>query len=194
MAWLEISVPIIGGLIPIMLIAIANNYGIHTRADWNYDFGTAYNDITATVDQTRTFVNTGWRVPYSASIIGFDLMAQPNTNVTIGIEQQFTCSLWHAHAGAVNTTSSINANAGPFKVTHMCSVSSSQHAANTNNGMFKYNCYDFSASAANNSTLPFKVAKGDWIYPRFRANVFEDDGSDTDYAIYLSVKYKRIVR
>ena len=29
MAWLDISVPIIGGLIPIMLIAIANNYGIH---------------------------------------------------------------------------------------------------------------------------------------------------------------------
>ena len=29
MAWLDISVPIIGGLIPIMLIAISNNYGIH---------------------------------------------------------------------------------------------------------------------------------------------------------------------
>ena len=45
MAWLEISVPIIGGLIPIMLIAIANNYGIHiishyyefTKLDQNLD-------------------------------------------------------------------------------------------------------------------------------------------------------------
>ena len=45
MAWLDISVPIIGGLIPIMLIAIANNYGIHiishyyefTKLDLNLD-------------------------------------------------------------------------------------------------------------------------------------------------------------
>jgi len=45
MAWLDLSVPIIGGLIPIMLIAIANNYGIHiishyyefTKLDQNLD-------------------------------------------------------------------------------------------------------------------------------------------------------------
>ena len=170
-----------------------NNYGIHTRADWNYDYGTAFNDITATVDVIRTEASTGWRVPYSASIIGFDLMAQPNSNVTLGIEQQFTCSLWHAQAGAINTTSSLDANMGVTRMNHICSALSRQHPANTNAGMFKYNMYDFSASAADNSTLPYKVAKGDWIYPRFRANLFEDDGSDTVYAIYLSVKYKRII-
>ncbi len=170
-----------------------NNYGIHTRADWNYDYGTAFNDITATVDVIRTEASTGWRVPYSASIIGFDLMAQPNSNVTLGIEQQFTCSLWHGQAGAVNTTSSLDANMGLTRLNHICSALSRQHPANTNSGMFKYNMYDFSASAADNSTLPYKVAKGDWIYPRFRANLFEDDGSDTVYAIYLSVKYKRII-
>ena len=37
MAWLDISVPIIGGLIPIMLIAIANNYGIHIISHY-YEF------------------------------------------------------------------------------------------------------------------------------------------------------------
>ena len=170
-----------------------NNYGIHTRADWNYDYGNAFDDITATVDVIRTEASTGWRVPYSASIIGFDLMAQPNSNVTLGIEQQFTCSLWHGQAGAVNTTSSLDANMGLTRLNHICSALSRQHPANTNSGMFKYNMYDFSASAADNSTLPYKVAKGDWIYPRFRANLFEDDGSDTVYAIYLSVKYKRII-
>ena len=144
------------------------------------------------MDVIRTEASTGWRVPYSASIIGFDLMAQPNSNVTLGIEQQFTCSLWHAQAGAINTTSSLDANMGVTRMNHICSTLSRQHPANTNAGMFKYNMYDFSASAADNSTLPYKVAKGDWIYPRFRANLFEDDGSDTVYAIYLSVKYKRI--
>tara|TARA_B110000444_G_scaffold261437_1_gene313522 strand:+ start:2647 stop:4680 length:2034 start_codon:yes stop_codon:yes gene_type:complete len=170
-----------------------NNYGIHTRADWNYDYGNDFDDITATVDVIRTEASTGWRVPYSASIIGFDLMAQPNSNVTLGIEQQFTCSLWHGQAGAVNTTSSLDANMGLTRLNHICSALSRQHPANTNSGMFKYNMYDFSASAADNSTLPYKVAKGDWIYPRFRANLFEDDGSDSTYAIYLSVKYKRII-
>ena len=29
MGWLDMSVPFIGGLIPVMLIAIANDYGIH---------------------------------------------------------------------------------------------------------------------------------------------------------------------
>ena len=37
MAWLDISVPIIGGLIPIMLIAISNNYGIHIISHY-YEF------------------------------------------------------------------------------------------------------------------------------------------------------------
>ena len=58
MAWLEISVPIIGGLIPIMLIAIANNYGIHIISHY-YEFTKIDQNLSRTEILKRTMKRLG---------------------------------------------------------------------------------------------------------------------------------------
>ncbi|MEC7850030.1 MAG: MMPL family transporter [Candidatus Neomarinimicrobiota bacterium] len=58
MAWLDISVPIIGGLIPIMLIAIANNYGIHIISHY-YEFTKMDQSLSRTEILKRTMQRLG---------------------------------------------------------------------------------------------------------------------------------------
>jgi len=58
MAWLDISVPIIGGLIPIMLIAIANNYGIHIISHY-YEFTKIDQNLSRTEILKRTMKRLG---------------------------------------------------------------------------------------------------------------------------------------
>ena len=58
MAWLDISVPIIGGLIPIMLIAIANNYGIHIISHY-YEFTKIEQNLSRTEILKRTMKRLG---------------------------------------------------------------------------------------------------------------------------------------
>ena len=58
MAWLDISVPIIGGLIPIMLIAIANNYGIHIISHY-YEFTKMDQSLSRTEILKRTMKRLG---------------------------------------------------------------------------------------------------------------------------------------
>jgi len=58
MAWLNISVPIIGGLIPIMLIAIANNYGIHIISHY-YEFTKSNKNLSRTKILKKTMNRLG---------------------------------------------------------------------------------------------------------------------------------------
>ncbi|HIA79154.1 MAG TPA: hypothetical protein EYO07_03190, partial [Candidatus Marinimicrobia bacterium] len=58
MAWLELSVPIIGGLIPIMLIAIANNYGIHIISHY-YEYTVLDKELSRGVILRRTMNRLG---------------------------------------------------------------------------------------------------------------------------------------
>jgi predicted RND superfamily exporter protein len=66
MAWLEISVPIIGGLIPIMLIAIANNYGIHIISHY-YEF----TKLNQTLDRVEIMNRTMKRLGMPIFLAGF---------------------------------------------------------------------------------------------------------------------------
>ena len=58
MAWLDISVPIIGGLIPIMLIAISNNYGIHIISHY-YEFTKMNQELSRVEILKRTMKRLG---------------------------------------------------------------------------------------------------------------------------------------
>ncbi|SVA35301.1 uncharacterized protein METZ01_LOCUS88155 [marine metagenome] len=58
MAWLDLSVPIIGGLIPIMLIAIANNYGIHIISHY-YEYTILDQELTRAAILRRTMNRLG---------------------------------------------------------------------------------------------------------------------------------------
>ena len=58
MAWLDISVPIIGGLIPIMLIAISNNYGIHIISHY-YEFTKMNQELSRVEILKRTMERLG---------------------------------------------------------------------------------------------------------------------------------------
>ena len=58
MAWLDLSVPIIGGLIPIMLIAIANNYGIHIISHY-FEYTVMDQELTRAAILRRTMSKLG---------------------------------------------------------------------------------------------------------------------------------------
>ena len=58
MAWLNLSVPIIGGLIPIMLIAIANNYGIHIISHY-FEYTVMDQELTRAAILRRTMRKLG---------------------------------------------------------------------------------------------------------------------------------------
>ena len=58
MAWLDLSVPIIGGLIPIMLIAIANNYGIHIISHY-FEYTVMDQELTRAAILRRTMRKLG---------------------------------------------------------------------------------------------------------------------------------------
>ena len=79
--------------------------GLIGATNWSKDFGTEYNG-TANIVQTRTNINTGWRIPhsanYSASIKSIDVYVGGGTNATIDASDHLSASLWYSTAADVD--------------------------------------------------------------------------------------------
>ena len=79
--------------------------GLIGATTWAKDFGTVY-DGTDNIVQTRTNINTGWRIPhganYSASIKSIDVYVGGATNATIDASDHLSASLWYSTAADVD--------------------------------------------------------------------------------------------
>ena len=79
--------------------------GLIGAVNWSKDFGTVYDGI-ADIVQTRTNINTGWRIPhsanYSASIKSIDVYVGGGTNATIDASDHLSASLWYSTAADVD--------------------------------------------------------------------------------------------
>ena len=79
--------------------------GLIGATNWSKDFGTVYNGV-ADIVQTRTNINTGWRIPhganYSASIKSIDVYVGGATNATIDATDHLSASLWYSTAADVD--------------------------------------------------------------------------------------------
>ena len=79
--------------------------GLIGAVNWSKDFGTVYDGI-ADIVQTRTNINTGWRIPhganYSASIKSIDVYVGGGTNATIDATDHLSASLWYSTAADVD--------------------------------------------------------------------------------------------
>jgi len=79
--------------------------GLIGATTWAKDFGTEY-DGTSNIVQTRTNINTGWRIPhganYSASIKSIDVYVGGATNATIDASDHLSASLWYSTAADVD--------------------------------------------------------------------------------------------
>ena len=147
-----------------------NGYGIHTRADWNNDYGTLYSTASAdtTIEASRLVMNTGWRIPhsanYSCSIKSFEVYVGHNTNQnSINADSVFSCSLWYSKnsdlAGELNV---LGGTSGTFTQRHAATINSLQFKS-AGDSLFKYNNYHVSQSSLN-----LNLAPGSMIYPRIK--------------------------
>jgi len=163
-----------------------NSYGIHTRADWNYDFGTDYDDITAVNEETRTLINTGWRVPhganYSASVVNMDIYVTANSNITHADNDNFSCSLWYSKASDMAAeTNKVDASPGAFNQRHAATAISTQFKA-SDEALYKYNTYHVSAS------IGLDLAPGSILFPRIKTV----GTNDFNTVFHWIVNYKKI--
>ena len=143
-----------------------NVYGIHTRADWNYDYGTNYDDNSATNAGSRANINTGWRIPhganYSASIINMQIYVTANSNITHANNDNFSCSMWYSKGSDLITeTNVVDGNSGTFIQRHAATALSGQFKA-ADESLFKYNLYHVSASVG------VDLAPGAMLFPRIK--------------------------
>jgi len=163
-----------------------NIYGIHTRADWNYDFGTDYDDITAVNAESRTLINTGWRIPhganYSASVVNMDIYVTVNSNITHADNDNFSCSLWYSKASdMVTETNVVDASTGAFDQRHAATAISTQCKA-ADEALYKYNVYHVSAS------IGLDLAPGSILFPRIKTV----GTNDFNTVFHWIVNYKKI--
>ena len=163
-----------------------NSYGIHTRADWNYDYGTLYDDNSATNAGTRTLINTGWRIPhganYSASIVNMQVYIQPNSNITHADADNFSCSMWYSKASdLVNETNVVDGSSGTFIQRHAATAISTQFKA-SDESLSKYNLYHVSAS------IGLDLAPGAMLFPRIKTV----GTNDFTTVFHWVVNYKKI--
>jgi len=146
-----------------------NSYGIHTRADWNYDYGTTYSNtppLTEVTTSSRALLNTGWRVPhganYSASIINMQIYVTANSNITHADDDNFSCSMWYSKGSDLITeTNVVDGNSGTFIQRHAATALSGQFKA-ADEKLFKYNLYHVSASVG------IDLAPGAMLFPRMK--------------------------
>ena len=147
-----------------------NSYGIHTRADWNNDYGTLYSTASAdtTIPASRLLMNTGWRIPhsanYSCSIKSFDVYVEHNTNQnSINADSVFSCSLWYSkNSDLTGELNVLGGTSGTFTQRHAATINSLQFKP-AGSSLFKYNNYYVSQSSLN-----LNLAPGSMIYPRIK--------------------------
>ena len=175
-----------------------NNYGIISRADWNQDYGTDYDDTSAVVEESRLYWNTGWRVPpdCSASIEGFDIYLNANDGPDAGgsnpydTDFGFSCSLWYSNPDdfSINHWDGGNSPAPPaggsngkFNLRHAGTVTDAQIPQSGQ--LFKYNMLHVSQSFT-----PIGIAPGGMVYPRIKTT----STSEGIMVVYWMVKYRKI--
>ena len=153
--------------------------GLIGATNWSKDFGTEYNG-TANIVQTRTNINTGWRIPhsanYSCSIKSIDVYVGGGTNATIDASDHLSASLWYSTAADVDErlnqtgTTGITQRHGGTTIT-----------TQTGQTLVKFNNYLISQS------INVDLAPGAMLWPRVKMA----DGSSQNllWNIYYIIHY-----
>jgi len=153
--------------------------GLIGAVNWSKDFGTAYDGV-ADIVQTRTNINTGWRIPhganYSASIKSIDVYVGGGTNATIDATDHLSASLWYSTTTDVNERLNQSGTTG-ITQRHGGTVITTQ----TGQTLVKFNNYLITQS------INVDLAPGAMLWPRVKMA----DGSSQNllWNIYYIVNY-----
>ena len=153
--------------------------GLIGATTWAKDFGTEY-DGTSNIVQTRTNINTGWRIPhganYSASIKSIDVYVGGATNATIDASDHLSASLWYSTAADVDERLNQTGTTG-ITQRHGGTVVTTQ----VGQTLVKFNNYLISQS------INVDLAPGAMLWPRVKMA----DGSSQNllWNIYYIVHY-----
>ena len=155
------------------------NTGVTTGTVWNKDFGTVYDGV-ADVVQTRTNINTGWRIPhsanYSASIKSIDVYVGGRQDATIDATDHLSASLWYSTAADVDARLNQSGTTG-ITQRHGGTVITTQ----VGETLVKFNQYLITQS------INVDLAPGAMLFPRVKMA----DGSSQNllWDIYYIVNY-----
>ena len=163
-----------------------NSKGLMSNEDWNFDYGTDYDDNSSTNAESRLYMNTGWWVPhganYSASIKSMDIYVQPNSNITHADDDFFSCSLWYSHNSDLQSElNHVDSNSGTFVQRHGASVDSLQCKA-SDEAFFKYNNYHVSQS------INLDLAPGSMLFPRIKTGGTNNFNTNVYWVIHYCKK------
>jgi len=153
--------------------------GLIGAVNWSKDFGTAYDGV-ANIVQTRTNINTGWRIPhsanYSASIKSIDVYVGGGTNATIDATDHLSASLWYSTAADVDERLNQSGTTG-ITQRHGGTAITTQ----TGQTLVKFNNYLITQS------INVDLAPGAMLWPRVKMA----DGSSQNllWNIYYIVNY-----
>ena len=153
--------------------------GLIGATNWSKDFGTEYNGV-ADIVQTRTNINTGWRIPhsanYSCSIKSIDVYVGGGTNATIDASDHLSASLWYSTAADVDerlnqtgTTGITQRHAGTAITTQVGQT------------LVKFNNYLITQS------IDIDLAPGAMLWPRVK--MAEGSSQNLLWNIYYIVNY-----
>ena len=153
--------------------------GLIGAVNWSKDFGTVYDGI-ADIVQTRTNINTGWRIPhganYSASIKSIDVYVGGGTNATIDASDHLSASLWYSTATDVNERLNQSGTTG-ITQRHGGTAITTQ----TGQTLVKFNNYLISQS------INVDLAPGAMLWPRVK--MAEGSSQNLLWNIYYIVNY-----
>ena len=173
-----------------------NSYGIISRADWNQDYGTDYDDTSAVNQESRTLWNTGWRVPpdCSASIEGFDIYLNSNESPDSGNQYDtdfgFSCSLWYSNPDDFSINHWDNANSNPPPAGGSTGNFNQRHAGTVTDAQIPQSgqLFKFNLLHVSQSFTPILIAPGGMVYPRIKTT----SASEGLMNIYWMVKWRKI--
>ena len=153
--------------------------GLIGATTWAKDFGTEYNG-TSNIVQTRTNINTGWRIPhganYSASIKSIDVYVGGATNATIDASDHLSASLWYSTAADVDERLNQTGTTG-ITQRHGGTVITTQ----VGQTLVKFNNYLISQS------INVDLAPGAMLWPRVK--MAEGSSQNLLWNIYYIVHY-----
>ena len=155
------------------------NTGVTTGTVWNKDFGTVYDGV-ADVVETRTNINTGWRIPhsanYSASIKSIDVYVGGRQDATIDATDHLSASLWYSTAADVDARLNQTGTTG-ITQRHGGTVITTQ----VGQTLVKFNQYLITQS------INVDLAPGAMLFPRVK--MAEGSSQNLLWDIYYIVNY-----